>query len=576
MQAFLDAIRGALAAETGLADAEIRLESPKNPEQGDLAFPCFQLAKLRKSAPPAIAAELAPKLAARLSEIECAALGPYLNFKVRRDVLAATLLGAVEQGGARYGHATLGAGKTIVIDYCSPNIAKPMHVGHLRSTILGLALVRLHQALGYRTVGINHLGDWGAQFGALVVALRRWRSTVDLERDPVMGLLALYQRSKAAIDTTKPEYDAGFAQEAREAYRELESGRDGEVRATWRWVTEVSLKAFERTLARLGVAHDLVRGESYYEPYLQPTIERVERAGVAEISQGALVVMLASVDKGLAETPCLLRQSDGTTLYATRDLAALFHRWEEFAFERCLYVVGGEQKLHFRQLKAVLKRMQLDWEPRVEHVDFGLLLGPGRVKIASRRGEVLVLDDLLDEVVDTARERVREKNPGHAELDAIAEQVGIGALVFNDLKRERIKDVIFDKADITSFEGETGPYVMYTHARSGSILRKAEAGGEGRAEPEWSALGNAAPILLALGRFPAVVRSAAEHVEPAELAQYLLALCRDYNSWLADKSNKVLGESAPVTAARLALVRGVKIVIGNGLRLLGLSAPEEM
>lgn len=576
MQVFVDPIRAAIATASGLPEAEIRLESPKNPEQGDLAFPCFALAKAQKAAPPAIAAALAPKVAAALSGIACTATGPYLNFKIERGALARAILGDVDSKGAAFGASDEGRGKTIVVDYGSPNIAKPMHVGHLRSTILGMALVRLHQALGYRTVGINHIGDWGAQFGALVVALRRWRHEVDLERDPVMGLLALYQRSKAAIDEKNPAYDASFAKETREAYRELESGADGEVRKEWRWVTQVSLAAFAKTFARLGVSHDLVRGESYFESHLSPTIARVEQAGVAEVSQGALVVMLGEIDKGLKETPCLLRQSDGTTLYATRDLAAVFDRWKEFEFERCLYVVGGEQKLHFRQLKAVLRRMGLAWEPRVEHIDFGLLLGPGRVKIASRKGAVLVLDELLDEVVEAARDRVREKNPDLANLETVAEQVGIGALVFNDLKRERIKDVIFDKDEVTSFEGETGPYVMYTHARSCSILRKALAAGEGAASPDWAAIENASPILLQLGRFPAVVRSAAAKAEPSELAQYLLGLCREYNSWLAERGNKVLGEAPAVTSARLALVRGVKIAIANGLRLLGLAAPEEM
>ncbi|MBM3975815.1 MAG: arginine--tRNA ligase [Planctomycetes bacterium] len=582
MQAFVDSICAAIAAASGRPAAEIRLESPKNPNQGDLAFPCFALAKAQRAAPPAIAAALAPRVAAALSGITCTPTGPYLNFRIERAALAREILGEIESRADAFGTSRAGEGKTIVVDYGSPNIAKPMHVGHLRSTILGMALVRLHRALGYRTVGINHIGDWGAQFGGLVVALRRWRGEVDLANEPVMGLLALYQRSKAAIDEQGPSYDASFAKEARDAYRELESGVDGEVRAQWRWVTQVSLAAFAKTFARLGVTHDLVRGESWFETHLAPTIARVQAAGIAELSQGALVVMLGEVDKGLKETPCLLRQSDGTTLYATRDLAAVFDRWKEFEFERCLYVVGGEQKLHFRQLKAVLKRMHLEWEPRVEHVDFGLLLGPGRVKIASRRGEVLVLDDLLDEVVAAARERVREKNPDLPNLEAIAEQVGIGALVFNDLKRERIKDVIFDKDDLTSFEGETGPYVMYTHARSCSILRKAAAMGAGRpagpagVEPDWRAIENASAILLQLGRFPAVVRGAAAKAEPSELAQYLLGLCREYNTWLADRSNKVLGEAPATMAARLALVRGVRIAIGNGLRLLGLAAPEEM
>jgi arginyl-tRNA synthetase len=449
-----------------------------------------------------------------------------------------------------------------------------MHVGHIRSTILGASLVRIFRHLGYRVVGINHIGDWGAQFGGLVVALRRWKSQVDLERDPVMGLLDLYQRSKEALKN-----DEQFQREAVAAYQELESGREGEVRELWRWVTEVSLRGFNATYQRLGIAHEHVRGESWYEPLLAPTLERVKAAGVTEISEGALVVMLGAVDKGLKETPCLLQQSNGTTLYATRDLAALFSRWEEFAFERCLYVVGGEQKLHFRQLKAVLQRMEQSWAARVEHVDFGMLLGPGRVKIASRkRGEVLVLDDLIDECVEEAAKVIEEKNPSLATKAQVAEQVGIGALVFNDLKRERIKDVIFDKREFLAFEGDTGPYLQYTHARLASILRKVHAANDPAlgAAPDFAALENAGEILVRVAKFGDVVRAAAAKAEPSELSQYLLALARDVSTWLTQPENKVLGSQPAAGAARIALVRQAKCVLGLGLGLLGMAAPEEM
>jgi arginyl-tRNA synthetase len=575
MRLFAERIARALAQATGLAESEFKIELPRDLAHGDLACPCFSIAKAQKRPPPAVASELAGKLA--LEGVSATALGPYLNFRIERSVLARAVLSEIEAQGADYGRAAIGAGKTVVIDFSSPNIAKPMHVGHIRSTILGASLRRLFAFLGYRVVGINHIGDWGAQFGALVVAIRRWRGEVDLERDVVQGLLELYQRSKQAAES-----DPEFEREARAAYQELESGKDGEVRALWRWVTEVSLRGFDKTYRRLGIEHELVRGESFYEPFLEPTIRRVEQAGVAEVSQGALIVALGSVDKSLAETPCLLRQSNGTTLYATRDLAALFQRWEEFRFERCLYVVGGEQKLHFRQLKAVLKRLQLDWEPRVAHVDFGLLLGPGRVKLASRKGEVLVLDDLVDDVVAEAARILAEKQAATAPeerlpeelLAEVAESVGIGALVFNDQKRERIKDVLFDKAEILSFEGDTGPYVQYTHARFTRILAKAAAAGQGAGPPDWELLAEAGPILIQFARFPDVVRSAAERCEPSELAQYLLGLCRELNNWY--REHRVLDQEPSRTASRLALVRASKVVISNGLRLLGLRAPERM
>jgi len=574
MHLFSSTILAALSKHTGLAASALKLENPRDAALGDLAFPCFVLAKERKQAPPAVAAELAAKLAGEFEGIAVTATGPYLNFRIARPLLAREVLADVERRGARYGGGDDGSGKTVVIDYSSPNIAKPMHVGHIRSTILGASLVRIFRHLGYRVVGINHIGDWGAQFGGLVVALRRWKGQVDLERDPVMGLLDLYQRSKEALQS-----DEQFQREAVAAYQELESGREGEVRELWRWVTEVSLRGFNATYKHLGIAHEHVRGESWYEPLLAPTLERVKAAGVTEISEGALVVMLGAVDKGLKETPCLLQQSNGTTLYATRDLAALFSRWEEFAFERCLYVVGGEQKLHFRQLKAVLQRMEQSWAARVEHVDFGMLLGPGRVKIASRkRGEVLVLDDLIDECVEEAAKVIEEKNPSLATKAQVAEQVGIGALVFNDLKRERIKDVIFDKREFLAFEGDTGPYLQYTHARLASILRKVHAANDPAlgAAPDFAALENAGEILVRVAKFGDVVRAAAAKAEPSELSQYLLALARDVSTWLTQPENKVLGSEPAAGAARIALVRSCKAVLGLGLGLLGMAAPEEM
>jgi arginyl-tRNA synthetase len=573
MQIFGEAIASALARHLGQGAERIRLERPKDLKLGDLSFPCFQLAKERKQPPPALAAELAAAMKDAVPGVTAVATGPYVNFKVDRAVLARELFALIGREGERYGGSREGEGRTVVVDYSSPNIAKPMHIGHIRSTILGAALVRMLRALGYRVVGINHIGDWGAQFGGLVVALRRWRGEVDLERDPVSGLLDLYQRSKKAV-----EEDPAFRDEAVAAYQELESGREGEVRELWRWVTEVSLRGFDATYRRLGIEHELVRGESYYEPMLRKTLDRVQAAGITEVSRGALIVELKAVDKGLAETPCLLQQTNGTTLYATRDLAALFDRWEEFRFERCLYVVGAEQKLHFRQLKAVLRRMGEEWEPRVEHVDFGLLLGKERTKLASRKGEVLVLDDLIDEVVEEARKAIEDKNPTLATKDEVAEQVGIGAIVFNDLKRERIKDVIFDKAEILSFEGDTGPYLQYAHARLGSILRKARATGDAglSAPADFAALEDAGDLLVQIARLPDVVRSAAARAEPSELSQFLLALARDVSTWVSSSEHRVLGVAPPLAAARLELVRACKTALGNGLRLLGMAAPEEM
>jgi arginyl-tRNA synthetase len=566
MQRFVEEIRAALARHTGQALEDVRTEAPRDAALGDVAFPCFPLAKALKQAPPKIAAELAGKLSSELEGIEVVATGPYLNFTIDRRVLADAVLGAIAEQGTAYGGSDEGQGKTVVIDLSSPNIAKPMSVGHLRSTVIGAAVQRLHDALGYTTVGITHIGDWGAQFGKLVAAVERWGGDVDLESDPIKALLALYVRYHE-----EEEQDPSLGQRARAAFQELESGVEGPVRATWRKLTELSLREFEKIYARLGVTFDEVRGESFYEPYLTETVERIEAAGITEVSEGALVVDLSSIEENMP--PCLLRKTDGTTLYATRDLAALFHRWELYRFERCLYVVGGEQKLHFRQLEGVLQRMGLDWEPRVEHIDFGLLRLP-EGKMSTRKGRVVFLDDVLDRAVDEARKIIAEKNPALAEAADVAEAVGIGAVIFNDLKRERVRDVAFVWEEVLSFEGETGPYVQYTHARLASIERKAAAAGEADGTADRGLLADAGPLLVQLGRFPDVVASAARRAEPSEVAIYLLGLCRDLNNWYVH--NRVLGQEAPLTAARLELVGASKVVLGNGLRLLGLSAPEEM
>jgi arginyl-tRNA synthetase len=578
MRQFSERIAEAIARVTGAPIADVKVEQPRDPSLGDLAFPCFALAKSLKKAPPAIAAEIVAKTSGTIEGVSAVATGPYVNFKIDRAALAQAVIGEILEKDNAYGRSKIGAGKTVVIDLSSPNIAKPMSVGHLRSTVIGAAIVRLHDALGYKTVGINHIGDWGSQFGKLVAAVERWGDTVDLEGDPIKSLLALYVRYHDEEDK-----DPSLAAAARAAFQELESGAEGKVRAIWRRLTELSMREFDKIYKRLGVKFDEIRGEAYYEPYLQSTIERIVATGITEESEGALVVDLTSIDKNMP--PCLLRKTDGTTLYATRDLAAAFHRHELYGFERCLYVVGGDQKLHFRQLKGVLKRMKLDWEPKIEHIDFGMLRLP-EGKMSTRKGRVVFLEDVLDRAVEEAQRIIAEKNPSLANSTEIAEQVGIGAVIFNDLKRERIRDVEFVWEDVLSFEGETGPYVQYTHARLASILRKANdeapvssssasaSRTAAASSIEFGLLEDAGPLLIRLSQFPEVVRSAAEHAEPSEVTVYLLGLCRELNNWYVQ--HRVLGQEPALTSARLALVRSSKTVIANGLRLLGLAAPQEM
>lgn len=575
MKPFQDRIRAALAAATGLAEADVLLEKPRDAAHGDLAFPCFRLAKERREPPPKIATDLAARLSSELGDVRAVATGPFLNFTIDRPALARWLFDAILDGERPFGSSDEGRGKTVLVDLSSPNIAKPMHVGHLRSTIIGAAIQRLHALLGYRTVGINHIGDWGSQFGKLVVALRHWGDTVDLEGDPIRALLAVYVRYHDE-EEGRPE----LAEEARAAFRELESGVDGEVRATWKKITELSLREFDKVYRRLGVEFDLVRGEAFYEPFLDETVDRIVSAGITEESDGALIVRLDEIQKNMA--PCLLRKTDGTTLYATRDLAAAFHRWEEFQFERALYVVGSDQKLHFRQFIGVLTRMQLEWAERMEHVAFGMMRLP-EGKLQTRKGRVVFLDDVLDRAVDEARRIIEEKNPALDGLGDVAEMVGVGAVIFNDLKRERVKDVEFDWQEVVSFEGDTGPYVQYAHARLASILRKVEEAGEGPidvSDPDFDSLEDAAGVLVRLARYPDVVASAARRAEPSEVTNWLLDLTREISSWYdqgrRDPSKRVLGQEPAVTAARVQLTRSCKCVLQNALELLGLRAPDEM
>ena len=569
MQQFQDAVRDALIAETGIAPDAVRLETPRDASMGDIAFPCFVLAKELKTAPPKIASELESKLNKRLQGITARATGPFLNFTVEPSLLASTILGQIREQGNAYGGSDEGLGKTIVLDLSSPNIAKPMSVGHLRSTVIGAAIQRLHNALGYTTVGINHIGDWGSQFGKLVAAIDRWGDTVDLKTNPIKGLLALYVRYHE-----EEENDPELKQAGRDAFKELESGAEGHVRATWRHLTELSMAEFDKIYDRLGVKFDEVRGEAYYESHLDATVERIVDAGITEKSEGALIVRLDEFGEEIP--PCLLRKTDGTTLYATRDLAAAFHRWELYGFERSLYVVGGDQRLHFRQLKHVLERMGMEWEARMEHIDFGMMRLP-EGKMSTRKGRVVFLEDVLDEAAAKADKVIAEKNPGLEDRREVAEMVGVGAVIFNDLSRERVKDVEFVWKEVLSFEGDTGPYVQYTHARLASILRKGaaeQAERDSQPEPDWSALGDASPILGKLGRYNAVLSRAARNAEPSEVAGYALGLCRDTNTWIA--TERVLGQAPAVTAARLAFVDGVRQVLANALGILGVGAPVRM
>jgi len=552
-------IRTALAAALEIPLEEVRLDRPRQAGHGEFALPCFPFARQRGGNPAALAGELAGRL--EVAAVTATAAGPFLNFRVDRRALAAAIL----EDARRPDFGAAAVGETTLVEFSSPNIAKPMHVGHLRSTVLGAALARLFAHLGHRVVRINHLGDWGSQFGKLVAAWRRWGDEAALEQAPIPHLLELYVRYHR-----EEEADTALQEEARAAFQELESGAENEARAIWRRFTELSLREFQKVYDLLGVEFEHHRGESWYEAHLDETLDWLRACGVLEESEGAWIVDLES--EGI-RTPCLVRTTHGTTLYATRDLAAARQRWEEYAFDRCLYVVGAEQRLHFEQLKAVLRRCGCHWADRIEHIPFGLVRFP-EGRLSTREGRVLRLTEVLDRAVDLARGIIAEKNPEHPDPERAAREVGIGAVVFHDLKHQRTREVVFDWDEVLSFEGDTGPYLQYTHARCCAILRKAArpAPPSGEVDPE--VLAGDEELLVALGRFPAAVREAAAKREPMLLAQQLLRIGTAGNAFYRDR--RVLGTEAPVESARLAAVDAIRSTLALGLGLLGVPAPAEM
>jgi len=545
-------------------ESEALLEVPPSNELGDYALPCFQLARTLRKAPHLIAAQIKERIEGRIGEEPLIArvevVNAYVNFFLDRGEAGRQVVRAILQGERLV--PRLGEGKTVVLDYSSPNIAKPFHIGHLRSTIIGHALGRIFESLGYRVVRLNYLGDWGTQFGKLIVAYRRWGAGIDLERATIPDLLRIYVRFHE-----EAEKDPSLEEEARASFLALEQGKEEET-ALWRRFRELSLKEFRRIYDRLGIEFDAYRGESAYNVKMEEAVGLLERQGLLQESEGALVVALDDLP------PCLIKKKDGATLYATRDIAAAIDRYETYRFDHLFYVVGAPQQLHFRQVFAVLKKMGFEWVDRLEHIAFGHIRF-GDAELSTRRGNVIFLEDLLDEAVRRARAIIEERNPDLSDKDRVAEQVGIGAVVFNDLSHNRIKDISFDWDAALNFEGDTGPYVQYTHARTASLLDKAgrtredllDAVGPGDLdEPETFEL------VRRLAEFPEAVARAAEEREPSEIARQLLAICQSFNSFY--HAHRIVGSAKE--RARAALVLAVQRCVAFGLYLLGIEAPREM
>ena len=560
LDAFALPIRQAVCAAIDVDLALISLERPRQEELGEFALPCFRFAKQAQMAPPALAAKLANALS--IENVSCEAVGPFLNFKIDANALAQTIVTSAQSSTYAGGDE----GLTTLVEFSSPNIAKPMHVGHMRTTVIGAALSRIFTHLGHDVKRINHLGDWGSQFGKLVAAWQRWGSEEALSATPIAHLLELYVRYHK-----EEKEDETLAADSKQSFQELESGEENQTRATWRKFTEISLVEFNKVYARFGIEFDYLRGESLYEGQLDDMINWLDECGVTELSDGATIVNLE--EQGI-KTPSLVKTAHGTTLYATRDLAAAKSRWEEFAFDQSLYVVGAEQTLHFQQLKAVLSRCGVEWEQRMEHIPFGLIrLTEG--KLSTREGRVIALGDVLDRSVELAAKSIEEKNPELPNKEIVAEQIGLGAIVFHDLKHQRQKDVVFDWKEVLSFEGDTGPYLQYTHARCCSILRRAEKDVPSINDIDFSILEGGRELWVAIGRLPQAVREAAIKREPMLIANALLKIAAAGNGFYRD--NQVLGTGDnDLEKARLVAIDTLRKTLALGMRLLGVPAPHEM
>jgi len=560
-----------------------RLEKPRNPDMGNYALPLFDLAKSAGSNP----AELNHKLIkaqndvirqqAEYAHLSFEAVGGFNNCRVTTRAVAERVLTAVSADEEEYGSSDEGQGKNVVIDFSSPNIAKPFGIGHLRSTAIGNALYRIFQKLGYRPIGINHLGDWGTQFGKLIVAYRLWGNEMR-HKEPIAGLYDLYVKFHL-----EEEKDPSLSDKAREAFKALEDGHQDEAEL-WREFRDLSLQSFQLIYDRLGVHFDHNHGESFYNDKMDATIARLMKAGLVSESQGARVVDLAEYNL----TPCLLAKADGATLYATRDIAGILYRWETFRFHQALYVVGAAQRDHFKQVFKVIELLENAEQtppedrisPRLQHVEFGWIRFKDQA-MSTRKGNIIILEDVLDKATTLARDLILKKNPDLVELDKTAQIIGVGAVIFADLSTRKHIDVNFDWDAVLTFEGETGPYLQYTHARLCSLLRHYDLPIPENIEYDLLDSPEEKQVLDALYQFPAVVQEAAEACEPYVISSYLLSLGAAFNKVYQRKNadgkiDKIISDDIKQTAARMALVNAVRVVVKEGLYLLGITAPEEM
>ncbi len=539
------------------------IEVPPNKEMGDYAFPCFKLAKIFRKAPNAIAEDLAGKIQPTDDINKIVNLGGYVNFFVNKESLAKKVINQVLSEKENYGKSEFGKGKTVVVEFSSPNIAKPFHIGHVRTTVIGNALSKIYQSQGYHVEKLNHLGDYGTQFGKLIVAYKLWGDKQAVEKDPIKELLKLYIRFHDEAEA-KPEME----DEAREWFTKLENG-DQEAKDLWQWFRDESLKEFSRVYDLLDIDFDSYVGESFYSDKMPAVIEELKEKNLLVESDGAMIVDLE--DSKLP--PALIQKRDGSTLYLTRDLASAFYRKKIYNFDKSIYVVGAQQELHFKQCFEIIKRMGYDWYKDMVHVQFGMVsLEEGTM--STRKGRVVFLEDVLNQAIDRTRQIIEEKNPDAENIDEVAKAVGVGAVVFQELSNSRIKDYTFSWDRTLSFEGETGPYVQYTHARCCAVLRKADQ--PVSADINYEALSDqdAADVLSVLETFNKSIMTAMKKNEPHIVTRFVLDLAQAFNKFY--HNSPILIEDDDLRAARLALVEATRQTIENALKILGMKAPQKM
>jgi arginyl-tRNA synthetase len=545
--------------ETDLTFEQIMalIEKPKHLHQGDLAFPCFQLAKIYKTSPAEIAIKLsAGSLPSLFNKIE--SVGGYVNVFLDKESAAANLITNILKEQENYGSHLTGKGKTIVFDLSSPNIAKPFSMGHLRSTVIGSSLASISEKCGFETVRINYIGDWGTQFGKLISAYLRWGTEDKVKANPITELTKLYVRFHEEADK-----DPALNDEGRKWFKQLEDG-DPEATQLWVWFKEVSLNAFQKIYELLGVEFDSYNGEAFFNDKMNATVKEMKEKKLLELSDGAQIVNV-----GEDIPPCLIKKTDGATLYATRDLTAAIYRKNTYNFDQAYYVVGHEQSLHFEQVKRVLNKMGYEWAKNMHHVPFGLILQDGK-KMSTRKGRTVLLETVLLDAIQLAENNIREKNPALLDVDEVARQVGVGAVIFHDLKNEKGNDVEFSLEQMLKFEGDTGPYVQYTAARIQTLLIKGQFNGQ--MPDEFSIAEESWELISVLNEFPMIVQNAFFRKEPSIISKYVLKLSHKFNHYYG--SVKILNSDE--TAERLALCASIQIVLKEGLRLLGIQTPKQM